>query len=269
MQRHCELLAAAHRRRRLPHHAGEVPVRARRRTRAAPRHGAGQPLGRAGRGARHQHRRARARSNGACSRPSSASSRRTRCASSRGARAPRKRACAYDEFLRVARGLSERRRDRSLLDVPRAREAVGRRRARDALQRAVPLARAARDARSRRAARWDATTSSRMRTGARAAPSSPNVNIMAVAHGTEKADGARAQGGDRPAPRGGGHPRHATPTCSGAGAARSSRPRCCPEEYEAWCRRTGDRSRRHARALSAVVTLGPRVARRRTRCASS
>ena len=128
--------------------------------------------------------------------------------------------------VRARRAVAERaRRDRPLLDVPRAREAVDRRHARHALQRAVSLARARRAARSKRDARSAAITSSRTRTGARAGRSSRNVNIMAVAHGTDKALGARAQGGDRRASRSRSACRCRTRTCSGAGAARSSRRR--------------------------------------------
>ena len=92
MQQHCELPRRTHRRAGVPDHAGEAPVRARRRPRAAARHGARQPLRRAGRGARHQHRRARRAGVARARARSSASSTPTRCVPSRGARAPRKRA---------------------------------------------------------------------------------------------------------------------------------------------------------------------------------
>ena len=143
MQRHCELLAARIGADGVPHHAGEAAVRARRRTRAPPRHGARQPHRGAGRRDRHEHRRAERRSSGACSAPLKREFAPRRDARrSRGARAPRRPACRTTSSSRVARGLAERgvigRFSTFLEHVKPSRD----RRARDALQRALPLARA-------------------------------------------------------------------------------------------------------------------------------
>ena len=131
---------------------------------------------------------------------------------------------------RARRVLSRRRvvagprRDRALLDVPRARQAARGRRARHALQRALPLGRAAgpRDrsgARSRPAPHHDPRLLARGRAGVR----------QRQHHGRRARHGQgarpRAQGRDRRAPARGRHRRRATPTSSGAGAARSSRRR--------------------------------------------
>ena len=142
MQKHCELLARAHRRRRVPHHAREAAVRARRRPRAPARHGAGQQDRRAGPGDRHEHRRA-LRARVARARPrSSASSRRTRCDAEPWRARADEAGVSYDEFLRVARALAERGvigRFSTFLEHVKP-SATGD--ARHALQRALPLARA-------------------------------------------------------------------------------------------------------------------------------
>ena len=137
------------RRRALPPDACQEAVHARRRPRAPPRPGARQPHGRARRRDQCRGRAARrgrlARADGAQARVRAARGRRRPVGSTchRGRHGPRCVLCG-------GRGPRPPRRRRSLLDVPRAREASRWRTARDALQRALSLGGAS----GPRARRW-------------------------------------------------------------------------------------------------------------------
>ena len=100
---------------------------------------------------------------------------------------------ARDSSTTSRESLNERERHRPLLHLPRARQAVADRRARDAVQRAVPLGRAA-GPRDRGGPRGRPLPHPDARYWREGGPEFRNVNIMAVAHGTEKDARARAQG---------------------------------------------------------------------------
>ncbi|CAA9338886.1 MAG: Siroheme decarboxylase AhbA, alternate heme biosynthesis pathway / Siroheme decarboxylase AhbB, alternate heme biosynthesis pathway, partial [uncultured Gemmatimonadaceae bacterium] len=189
---------------RLPAHAGQAALRARRGARAAQGDGAGEPQRRAGRGARH-HGRAALRARVAGARPPQARVR-------RGGDHGRPVGRARGGGRRLARGVPARgalaqraRRGGTLLHLPRARQAVHVGGARHALQRPLPLARP-RGARDRGGARGGAAPHHDARLLARGRP-----RVRAGQHhgrGARHREGGRArpQGRDRRAPRRGGHP---------------------------------------------------------------
>ncbi len=173
--------------RALPADAGQDALHAGGRARAPARARAGRARRRTGAAAGHDARRAlRAR----VARPDRAQTRvraRTKSFATFGARGPPKPAW-ISRRSPTSRGGSERaRRDRAVLDVSRARQTNRERRTRHALQRALPLGGTAgpRDGgRAARSARHYVITHAYWREGG---PEFHDVNVMAVAHGMEKA----------------------------------------------------------------------------------
>ncbi|CAA9337020.1 MAG: Heme biosynthesis protein related to NirD and NirG / Heme biosynthesis protein related to NirL and NirH, partial [uncultured Gemmatimonadaceae bacterium] len=231
---------------RLPPDAGQAALRAWRRTRAAARDGAGQPERRAGRGARH-HGRAAHRPRVAGARAAQARVRRGRDrarpvgAARRGGRRPARRVPA-------GRAVAQRaRRDRPLLHLPRAREAVGRRGARHPLQRALPLAGAG-GARDRRRARGGAAPhhDPRLLARGRAGVRERERDGRRARH--REGRRARAQARDRRAPRRGGRPGALHERVLGR-AQRDQAVGDLAARVRALVRRDGARRRRDARVL--------------------